>query len=206
MEPKPFDQRIKEADSVILGLINERRIITKLLESEKTKFTNFYRKQANLSVIAADLIYEISTENASKEFHKLNQDYEGFLWVINPSYYSMFYAAQALLAYKGIRILSSQSVHKITAHALVYFCVKNNFLAKELYEQFVQSQQEAAELLNLDDFKGKAEELANKYFYEAEKRSRFTYETEEEAKQRHAHTSLQRAKEFLKEVETIILG
>ncbi len=206
MEPKQFDQRIKEADSVITSLIRERKIITKLSEPEKIKFVNFYKKQANLSVIAADLIYGISTEKTSKEFHKLNQDYESFLWVINPSYYSMFYAAQALLAFKGVRILLQQGVHKTTAHALVYFCVKNNFIAKELYEQFVQSQQEAAELLNLDDFKGKAEELANKYFYEAEKRAKFTYETEEEAKQRHAYTSLQRAKEFLKEVETIILG
>lgn len=206
MEPKQFDQRIKEADSVITNLIRERKVITKLSESEKTKFANFYRKQAKLSVIAADLMYEISTERTSKEFHKLNLDYESFLWVINPSYYSMFYAVQALLAHKGIRILSSQGVHKTTAHALVYFCVKNNFIAKELYEQFVQSQREAAELMNLEDFKGKAEELANKYFYEAEKRAKFTYETEEEAKQRHAHTSLQRAKEFLKEIEIIVWG
>lgn len=150
------------------------------------------------------MLYDISTQKASKEFHKLNPNYECFLWVINPSYYCMFYAVHALLAYKGVRILSEQGVHKITAHALVYFCVKNNFIAKELYEQFVQSQREAAELLNLDDFKERAEDLASKYFYEVEKRSKFTYETEEEAKQRHADTSLQRAKEFLNEVEKII--
>lgn len=204
MESKHFDQRIKEADSVITSLINEKKIVTKLSESEKLKFVKFYKKQANLSLIAADLLYNISTEKASKEFHKLNPDYESFLWVINPSYYSMFYATQALLAHKGIRILSQQGIHKTTAHALVYFCIKNNFIAKEFYEQFVQSQQEAAELFNLDDFRGKAEDLAIKYFYEAEKRSRFTYETEEEAKQRHANTSLQRAKEFLKEIEQII--
>ena len=55
----------------------------------------------------------------------------------------MFYAIHALLAYKGTRILIKQGVHKTTAHALVYYCMKNNFIAKELYEQFVESQNEA---------------------------------------------------------------
>ncbi|MBI2668473.1 hypothetical protein HYX14_01395 [Candidatus Woesearchaeota archaeon] len=201
---KIFEERIKTADSIILELINERKILTKLSEMEKVRFTQFYQKQANLSLLAADLLYTISTEKAAKDFHKLNPDYECFLWVVNPSYYSMFYAVHALLAYKGVRLLSSQGIHKITAHALIYFCLKNNFIAKELYELFVQSQQEAAELLNLDEFKEKAKDLAANYFYEVEKRSRFTYETGEEAKQNHAKTSLQRSKEFLHEIEKII--
>lgn len=203
INPKQFEERVKEADSVVTDLISESKII-KLSEQERINFINFYKKQATLSLTAAGLLYKISTEEASKEFHKLNPDYECFLWVINPSYYSMFYAVHALLAFKGIRILGEQGIHKITAHALVYYGVKNNFIAKELYEQFVKSQQEAAELLNLEDFQEKAEELSAKYFYEVEKRSKFTYKTEEEVKQRHANTSLQRAKEFLKEVETII--
>jgi len=160
------------------------------------RFINFYRKQADLSLIAADILYNISTEKAAKEFHKLDEDYECYLWVINSSYYSMFYAVNALLAYREVRILSEQGIHKTSAHALVYFCVKNNFIAKELYEQFVESQQEAVELLNFEEFKKKAKDLIDKYFYEAEKRSRFTYETEEGVKQRYANTSLQRAKEF----------
>jgi len=45
----------------------------------------------------------------------------------------------------------------------------------------------------------------NKLWTAADKRLRFTYETEEEVKQRHANTSLQRAKEFLNEIEKIIL-
>lgn len=203
MKQEEFNKRVKEAENVIKNLINEEKII-KLSEQEKIRFVAFYRKQANLSLIAADLLYNISIEKASKEFHKLNENYECFLWVINTAYYSMFYAAHALLAYRGIRIPSEQGIHKITAHALVYFCIKNNFIAKELYEQFVDSQIEAAELLNLEDFKERAIDLTTKYFYESEKRSSFTYETEEEAKQRHAFTSLKRAKEFLNEIEKII--
>ncbi len=48
--------------------------------------------------------------------------------------------------------------------------------------------------------------MAIRYFNEADKRSRFTYETGEEAKHNHARTSLQRAKEFLNEVEKIVNG
>lgn len=202
---KKFEERIKEADTIITDLIKEKKIITSLPEREKIKFTRFYLKQANLSLIAADLLYKISTQKLSKEFHKLNPNYECFLWVLNPSYYSMFYSAHALLAYKGVRISQEQGIHKKTAHALIYFCVKNDFIAKELYEQFIQSQQEAAELLNLEEFKEKAETLAGNYFNELEKRSRFTYETEEGAKEKHATTSLKRAQEFLAEIEKIIM-
>ena len=205
IDQKRFEERVKEADTIITDLIREKKIITTLSAPEKIKFARFFLKQANLSLIAADLLYKISTQKLSKEFHKLNPDYECFLWVINPSYYCMFYSVHALLTYKGVRISQEQGIHKKTAHALIYFCVKNNFIAKELYEQFMESQQEAAELLNVEEFKEKAENLAGNYFYELEKRSRFTYETEEEAKERHAATSLKRAKEFLAEIEKIIM-
>jgi len=202
---KQLQDKIKEADLIITDLIRERKIITSLSELDKIKFFRFYLKQANLSLTAADLMYTISTQKLSKNFHKLNPNYECFLWVINPSYYSMFYAAHALIAYKGVRILQGQGIHKKTAHALIYFCVKNDFIAKELYEQFMEGQQEAAELLNIEEFREKAETLVGDYFYELKKRSKFTYETEEEVKERHAATSLKRAKEFLTKIETIIL-
>lgn len=205
IDKKEYEKMIRDADSVILNLIQENKII-KISEQEKSRFMNFYKKQANLSLIASDLLYNISTEKSSKEFHRLDERYECFLWAINSSYYSMFYAVHALLAYKGIRILTIQGIHKITAHALVYYCIKNNFIAKELYEQFIENQNKAIELLNIEDFKKKAIDLTSKYIYEIEKRSKFTYETTEEVKQKHAFTSLKRAKEFLNEIEKIIGG
>ena len=204
MNRREFEKRAKEAETVIPPLINEGEIITKRPEQEKARFAGFYRKQANLSLIAADLLFTISTEKEAKEFHRLDPGYEGFLWVINPSYYSMFYAVHALLAYRGVRILSKQGVHRKTGHALIYFCVRNSFIAKEFYSRFMESQGEAAELLNLEDMREKAIQLTSKYFYEADKRVSFTYETDEEAKRKHAHTSLTRAKEFLNEIEQIL--
>lgn len=203
MKPPEFDKRVREAETLVSELIRERKIV-KLSDKERIKFVDFYLKQANLSLLAADLLFNISTEKESKNFHKINPNYECFLWVINSSYYTLFYAVQALLAFKNIRILSVMGIHKTIAHAFVYFCIKNDFVAKKLYEQFLESQLEAAELLNLDEFREKAQNLAFAYFYEAEKRAKFTYETEEGVKQRHARTSLDRAKEFLGEIEVII--
>lgn len=203
IDEKEFEKRIKNADSVILSLIKENKIV-RLSEQERLRFVDFYKRQANLSLIAADLLYNISTEKLSKEFHKLSDNYECFLWVINASYYSMFYSVHALLAYKRIRISTQQGIHKIISHALVYYGVKDNFIAKKLYEQFVETQEEAVELFNLDDFRKKAMDLTAKYIHEMDKRSKFTYETTEEIKQRQANTSLQRAREFFNEVEKII--
>lgn len=203
IDKKEFDKRVRDADLIVNNLVREKRIVN-LSEQEKIKFINFYKKQANLSLIAADVLYSISINELSKRFHKLSEDYEAFLWVINASYYTMFYAIHALLAYKGKRILTEQGIHKITAHSLVYYFIKDNFIAKKLFEQFIESQNEAANLLNFEDFREKAIDLTNKYFYENEKRSKFTYETEEAVKQRHANTSIQRAKEFLGEIEKII--
>ncbi|MFH1683217.1 MAG: hypothetical protein ABIA37_05475 [Candidatus Woesearchaeota archaeon] len=199
-----FEKKMDEANSVVTDLITEKKIKTKLSEQEKSKFLQFYFHQAGISLITSDLLYDISTKKEAKDFHKLDSEYESFLWVVNSAYYSMFYAVHALLAYKRLRILAKQGVHKITAHALVYFCVKNEFIAKELYEQFIETQAEAAELLNFEEFKQKAIGLTMNYFYESDKRSRFTYETEEMIKQKYALTSLQRAKEFLSEVEKIV--
>jgi len=203
MDQKEFEKRIRDADTVILKLLKENKVIM-LSEQEKIKFVEFYRKQANLSLITADILYNISTEKLAKNYHKLNENYECFLWVLNASYYSMFYAVHSLLAYKGKRIVEKQGIHQLTAHAFVYFFIKNNFIAKELFEQFIESQNTAVELLNIDDFRKKAIDLTSKYFYETEKRSKFTYETNEEIKQKHANTSLLRAKEFLGEIEKII--
>jgi len=64
----------------------------------------------------------------------VSRDFEGYLWVIVSSYYSMFYAATALLASQGIRA-TGQIVHKVTRDALIHFFVSNEKLAK-LLEQY----------------------------------------------------------------------
>ncbi len=199
-----FGEMEREAESAIPHLLASGDIEANCPKDERARFSRFYRKQADLSVIAADLLYTISTDRRAKEFHKLPDEYECFLWVINPAYYAMFYAAQALLAARGVRIRTRQGVHKKTAHALMHFCVRSGFIAKELYAKFSQGQDEAAQLLSIEDCQEKARQLAAAYSHEASKRSTLTYETTEEVRMRHALTSLRRAKEFLGESETIL--
>ncbi|MBI4453326.1 hypothetical protein HY636_01665 [Candidatus Woesearchaeota archaeon] len=116
----------------------------------------------------------------------------------------MFYAIHMILAHKCVRIKSVLGIHKITAQAFLYFCVKNNYIAKELYKQFIEIQKEASELLNFDDFKEKAKYLSKDFLNEYDKISRFTYETTEDIKQIYAVTSLKRAKEFFNELKQVV--
>lgn len=204
MNKRQFEKRLQEADRAVATFVQQGDVLTKQPEQERMRFRAFYRKQANMSLIAADVLYSVSTEEGTKRFHKLGKDYEAFLWVINSAYYSMFYACQALLASRGVRIRSKQAVHAKTAHALLHFCVRSNYIAKELYERFLESQNEAAELLSLEAFKDRQRELTASYLHEAKKRALLTYEIDYEAKKNHALTSLNRAKDFLSEIEQIL--
>ena len=201
---KDFQEKIKNAENLISELISNREIITGMSDNDRKKFIVFYKKQAHLSITAADILFNTSTNSKSKDFHSLDENEELFLWVINPAYYSMFYAVNMILAYKGVRILSKRGVHKIISNAFLYFCIRNDFIAKELYNQFVETQEEAGELLGLEDFKVEAKHLSKEYLYEVEKRTKFTYETDSDVKEKHANTSLRRAKEFYNKLRQII--
>jgi len=50
INPKQFEDRIKEADTIITNLIQEKKIITSLSEQEKIKFSKFYQKHAATSL------------------------------------------------------------------------------------------------------------------------------------------------------------
>lgn len=48
-------------------------------------------------------------------------DYNGSLWVVNSSYYSMFYTVRTLLEGIGIRLGKNVNTHLLAFDALVYF-------------------------------------------------------------------------------------
>ena len=75
---------------------------------------------ANNSLESAKLLYGASSK---KEIQKSlgYADFNGYLWVINASYYSMFYMARALLESSGIKIKKDESVHLVAFDALVYY-------------------------------------------------------------------------------------
>lgn len=172
-----------------------------LTKEKKGKFAEFFLSNAKNSLDSAKLLFEVSTK---KELQKTTgfPDFNGFLWVVNSSYYSMFYMARALLESEGIKIKpESASVHLITFNALVYYFYLTGKIQKSLIEEFKEAGEEASEVLG----KEKAKSLIEDYSYEKDKRGRFTYEMGEIAIQNKAETSLNRAKKFNEEIRKLLM-
>ncbi len=143
-------------------------------------------------------------------------NFNGFLWVINSSYYSMFYMARALLESISIKIKSEESVHFLVFNALVYYFYSTGKLEKHFIEDFDNAQEESSEILGKEKVNSsriskfpsqaqeKAKEMISDYSNEKEKRTKFTYETGEIAMKSKAETSLNRAKKFNEEIRKIL--
>ncbi len=189
------DKKLKEVEYRVKNYLTEKIIKTK----QGNKNVQFFLINAKDSLDSAKALYDLST---NKDFQKYTgyTDLRGFLWVINASYYSMFYTAQALLESEGVKVKSDISVHAITFDALIYFFYLTGKLQKRLFEYYVEAKEEAAELLGQQ----KAEELVEEYFFEKGKRALFTYQTGEFAMKNKALTSLERAKKFNREIRKII--
>ncbi|MDO8517362.1 MAG: hypothetical protein Q7S33_04535 [Nanoarchaeota archaeon] len=181
---------------------NIRRFLNdnSLVKEKLGKFENFFINNANNSLDSAKLLFEVSTnKNIQKAIGFPN--FNGFLWVVNASYYSMFYMARALLEHEGIKIKTdSASIHLITFNALVYYFYLTGKIQKSLVEEFKEAGEEASEILG----KEKAKSLIEDYSYEKDKRGKFTYEMGEIAMQNKAETSLNRAKKFNEEIRKIL--
>ena len=189
------DKKIRELQKRVSNFISEGTI----KKEDPGRYVDFFLTNAKNSLDSAKLLLNASTQTNIQRLAGL-QDFNGFLWVINASYYSMFYIARALLEKEGIKIRTDLSVHLLTFDALVYYFYLNNKLGKRFVEDFAEAEQEAAELLGQE----KAKELVKDYFYEKKKRSDFTYEMGLLAIKTKAQTSLERAKRFNEEIRKII--
>ena len=154
---------------------------------------------AEKSLNSANALFDLSTDKDMQEKTGY-MDFDGFLWVVNACYYSMFYMARALLENEGIKIKSDLSIHSITFDAVINFFYLNGKLQKRLIEDFAEAKEEAAELLG----KQKADLLIEDYFWEKGKRTTFTYNTKEIVIRVKAKTSIERAKRFNQEIKKII--
>ena len=180
--------------------------LLRIKDKDAPKFAAFFMKNAESSLQTASILQEISDQQTLKTTLKVSSDFESYLWVIVSSYYSMFYAATALLANQGIRV-TGQIVHRVTGDALIHFFVSNEKLAK-LLEQYEEAKAVGLELMGREELmksmQRKANELIVAYESERKKRSRFQYDIGVEAKRGYAQTSLNRAKEFVFEISKIL--
>jgi len=189
------DKKIEEIKRNAIKNINEGLII----KTKDSKYADFFIKNAKDSLDSAKILFDISVNEKTKNSFGM-PNFNGFLWVINSSYYSMFYMARALLENIGVKIKSDESVHFLVFNALVYYFYSTGKLEKHFIEDFENAQEESSEILG----KEKAKEIISSYSNEKEKRARFTYETGEIAMKSKAETSLNRAKKFNEEIRKIL--
>jgi uncharacterized protein (UPF0332 family) len=197
-------ERIAEAQRNVKQYIGDGMLRVK--DRDAPKFVSFFMKNAESSLQTASILQEISDQQSLKSTLKVGGDFESYLWVIVSSYYSMFYAATALLARQGVRA-AGQIVHKVTADAMVHFFVSNEKLAR-LLEQYEEAQAAGLELIGREELmksmQKKADELIVAYESERKKRSKFQYDIGVQVKRGYAQTSLQRAREFVFEISKIV--
>jgi uncharacterized protein (UPF0332 family) len=198
------NERIDEAKRNVKIYVEDGLLRTG--DKDAARFVDFFMANAESSLRTASILQEISDDSSLKETLKVDRDFESYLWVIVSSYYSMFYAATAMLAKQGIRAIG-QIVHKVTADALIHFFASNEKLAK-LLEQYEEAQTVGLELVGREELmkrmQKKADELIISYEGERKKRSKFQYDIGAQAKRGYAQTSLQRAKDFVFEIRKLL--
>ena len=191
------EKRIKQIESRVKNYLSDATI----QKSKKIEFVDFFLENARKSLQSASLLYTGTTKKELQDAYGF-EDFDGSLWIINSSYYSMFYMSRALLANQGIKLKGDLSIHLVTFDALVYFFYLTGKLQKRFIEDFAEAKNEVAEILGQEKAKG----LIEDYYYEKQKRADFTYEMGMTAMLNKAQTSLERARKFNEEVRKIIKG
>ena len=168
------------------------------------ELVDIYLRNAERSFATASLLLSVSDSLELKKANILEPEFETYVWVLVTSYYSMFYAANALLAKAGMRT-TEKIAHKVTSDALVLYFILNDKLAKYLYESYQESMSQAMDLTkqDMETFITKAKKLASSLEDERRKRGKFQYDMKIEMKRSRAITSLERAREFLREVRIL---
>ena len=197
-------KRLEEAKRNVKTYIEDG--LQKTGDKNASRFVDFFMANAESSLRTASILQDISDDNDLKDTLKVSSDFESYLWVIVSSYYSMFYAATAILSKQGIRA-TGQIVHKVTADALIHFFASNEKLAK-LLEQYEEAQTVGLELVGREELmkrmQKKADELIISYEGERKKRSKFQYDIGVQAKRGYAHTSLERSRSFVFEIRKLL--
>jgi len=189
------EKKLKETESRVKKFIADGIIKSK----ENPENVDFFLKNADDSIDSAKALFELSTNPEKREYLGFTS-FNGLLWVVNASYYSMFYMARALLENGGIKIKADLSVHAVTFDAVIYYFYLTGKLQKEFLEDFIEAKEDVAELLG----KQKADELIEEYFFEKKKRGTFTYDMGAVLVKSKAQTSLERAQKFRRELKKII--
>lgn len=171
--------RIREAEGNVRSYLDEG-LLKKIVADKQV--INIFIRNAKESLMVAEEVYQ---NNISE------------LWVIVCSYYAMYYYANAVLLKLGYKV-GEKIVHKVTSDALIVYVRRT--LKESLIEEYESTKEEALNLAGM-----RADALIETFDFERNKRSLIQYKTLEIEKQSKAKTSIQRAKEFTREMEKLIV-
>lgn len=155
----------------------------------------------------AKFILRIMEDQKANEFFNA-EDYDGTLWIVNASYYKIFFLAQYLLALDKKKLPEdAEDTHKTVELALMYyFIIKGSNLEnkKDLkWEEIKQSRlSRALELMaqakeeNQELTQQRAKKVVEYMQAERTKRHEFTYSMTVDAELTKSKTSIKRAIEF----------
>jgi len=175
------EKRIKEAESNVRQYLSEG-----LLKKQKNETAKkMYVENSDLSLDTAKKLLSMETP-----------DYKPYLWIIVSSYYSMYYIANAVLLNNGYKVGDKIS-HKVTSDALIVFI--RDKIKQGLIEEYEDVKENALELIS-----SKTDSILQSLDFEREKRSKFQYQMDEQAKKSKALTSLERAKQFVFELKKLL--
>lgn len=200
------NKEVNEAERNVAQYLSED-LLTK--DKPNIQLVNFYKDTAKNSFQVAQHLFNLSTDKELKKKIGFTEEFECFLWVVVSSYYSMFYMANAALSKLGLKV-GDKIPHKVTQDALIVYFIKNNKLAKHLLENYIETKNEVLNVMNMAEedllkhFQLKANELIATFDYQRRKRGEFQYTIKNPTKQAVAQTSLDRAKEFIQEINKVL--
>ena len=190
-------RRIEEADKRIKELL-EHGDIKKISEEERHRLVIFFRQRSLHRLQTARIIYEASGKD----------NYEDYGEAVGAGYYSMYYIVHGYVAANyHIKLKEgTPGVHAITLHFILYYLVKTNKLARNLYEEYCKALEMTAEThaFNLEEYREAAFEYAAQYDDQKSQREKFTYFTTTTAVKEEAKRAIEVAEQFINKMLELI--
>lgn len=150
-----------------------------------------YLQRAENELIAAQMLFAVSSNpTLQREQFKLEKEFTFYSTVIGHAYYSIFYAAKAILIKNGIKT-EAPEVHKKTLDAFEKYLVDSGKLDIELLKIYRKMVVRADSLLGI-------------FSLEKRKRGEFTYQKLPQANKEPAEESINNALFFFKHSNKIL--
>lgn len=197
-----INEKLRIAEKRIIELIKSDDL-KKLSEPENIQISKFYEEKSANRLETAKIIF-----NASKSAGK--NKYKDYSEVVAAAYYSMYYIVHAFLAlkYKNKLREGLRGVHIITEYIVLYYLVKTKRLAKQLYEQYLNTLEATSQIqkFSIEDFQEKAFEYAKKYDKSRTARETFTYNITPSVEEYHAQQAIKTAEEFINTIRQVMVS